>query len=74
MFGLWYSLLGLIVGSICSYLAYKKNRASKDWFILGFIFSFLAVFILYLLPSYSSDKLVNNLTEDNDFYIHAKYN
>jgi len=50
MFGLWYSLIGLVFGSICSYYARQKDRAQKDWFTLGFVFSFIAFGVILLLP------------------------
>jgi hypothetical protein len=56
MFGLWYSLIGLIFGFICSYFAAQKDRARKDWFTLGFIFSFIALSALLLLPSTNKEK------------------
>ncbi len=51
MFGLWYSIAGLIFGTLCSLKAKEKNRVQKDWFTLGFIFSIIALGILYILPS-----------------------
>jgi hypothetical protein len=51
MFGLWFSIAGLLFGLICSVRAKEKNRATNDWFLLGFIFSFLAFGVLSLLPS-----------------------
>ncbi len=50
MFGLWFSIVGLIFGTLCSFKAKEKNRCQKDWFTLGFIFSIAALGILYLLP------------------------
>lgn len=50
MFGLWFSIVGLIFGTLCSFTAKAKNRVQEDWFTLGFIFSFLALGILYILP------------------------
>lgn len=57
MFGLWYSVIGLAFGSICSLKAKEKNRAQKEWFTLGFIFSILALGILYLLPSVDVESI-----------------
>lgn len=51
MFGLWFSIVGLIFGALCSFKARGKNRTQKEWFILGFIFSILGFTILYLLPN-----------------------
>jgi hypothetical protein len=73
MFGLWYSLLGLVFGFICSYYAAQKDRARKDWFTLGFIFSFIALLVLFLLPSTNraEDELKTSdfLQEDYQFSI-----
>ena len=43
MFGLWFSIVGLIFGVLCSFAAKDKNRAQKEWFTLGFIFSIIAL-------------------------------
>ena len=51
MLGLWFSIIGLIFGILCSLIAGEKNRAQKEWFILGFIFSILGFILLHLLPN-----------------------
>ncbi len=51
MFGLWFSIVGLIFGILCSFKAIEKNRTQKEWFILGFIFSVLGLILLHLLPN-----------------------
>lgn len=51
MFGLWFSIVGLIFGTLCSFAAKEKNRIQKEWFILGFIFSILGFILLHLLPN-----------------------
>jgi len=51
MFGLWYAVIGLVFGSLCSFKAKGKNRTQKEWFILGFIFSILGYMLLHLLPN-----------------------
>lgn len=53
MFGLWFSIVGLIFGSLCSFLAREKNRTQHDWFILGFIFSVIALGFLYSSKTYN---------------------
>lgn len=50
MFGLWFSLLGLAIGFLCSRIAKQKERSHKDWFTLGFVFSFIALLIITILP------------------------
>ena len=63
MFGFWFSIIGLVFGVVCSLKAREKNRASQEWFILGFIFSFLAYIVISLLPA-------EGPTEQNNDVIH----
>jgi len=56
MFGLWFSIIGLIFGSLCSFLAKDKNRAQKEWFTLGFIFSVFALVLIYLLSDVENEN------------------
>lgn len=46
-----YLILGVIFGIFCSYLADKKGHGGGAWFVLGFLFSFLALLVLIGLPS-----------------------
>ena len=46
-----YLILGAIFGAFCSYLADKKGHGGCAWFVLGFLFSFLALLVLIGLPS-----------------------
>ncbi len=61
MFGFWFSITGLFFGFICSMQAKKKNRMRGDWFILGFLFTFLALVIINSLHS---------LKNNDDSYSH----
>ena len=72
MFGLWYSIVGLIFGILCSFKANEKKRAPKEWFMLGFIFSFLAFGIVLLLPENNNEGQNDELTGNENFYISAK--
>jgi hypothetical protein len=69
MFGLWYSITGMIFGIICSINARGKKRASKEWFMLGFIFSFLAYGILYLLPQNELKENEKNSPDEDHIFI-----
>ncbi|MHB8905679.1 MAG: hypothetical protein ACYC4T_04940 [Melioribacteraceae bacterium] len=69
MFGLWFSLAGLLFGILCSYYAGEKKRASKEWFMLGFIFSFIALGILYLLPNNEIMETEDKFQSQNDFFL-----
>ncbi len=42
---------GILIGTLCSYVASQKNRSKRNWFFLGFLFSFLALVALAAIPS-----------------------
>ena len=63
MFGLWFSIIGLIFGVFCSLTAKDKNRAQKEWFILGFIFSILSLLLILLLPNNKEESLTSAILE-----------
>lgn len=69
MFGLWFSIIGLIFGTLCSFKARKKDRAQKEWFALGFIFSIFAFGILYLLPSVGVETVDTDFSNANDINL-----
>lgn len=66
MFGLWFSIAGLIFGTLCSLKAKEKNRAQKDWFTLGFVFSIIALGILHLLPSVGVEPVDTDFPNADD--------
>lgn len=41
---------GLIFGFFCAYIASQKNRDGLSWFLLGFLFSLLALLALIAVP------------------------
>ena len=59
MFGLWFSLIGLLFGTLCSIKAKEKNRFQHDWFILGFIFSLIAIVVLNFLSAKSNEPKIH---------------
>lgn len=59
MFGLYYALVGLLSGAVCSLIAYKKSRNQKDWFTLGQVVPILSVVILLFLTSKGENKVPN---------------
>ncbi len=74
MFGLWFSIAGLIFGTLCSLKAKEKNKAQEDWFTLGFIFSFLALGVLHFLPSVGGEPKkegfkLENREEDISLFV-----
>ncbi len=64
MVGFWFAIVGFLFGSLCSLTANRKNRNREDWFILGFVLSFVALAVLLWLPDYSENK-DNSYTEEN---------
>ena len=47
-------LNAIIFGSFSAFLAGQKNRDKVAWFVLGFLFSLLAVIVLVGLPKLSN--------------------
>lgn len=67
MFGLYYAVIGLISGVICSLIANKKSRNQKDWFTLGQVLPLVSIAILSMLPE-------KNEKESTDSYFQHKGN
>ncbi|MEH6550070.1 MAG: hypothetical protein V7744_08810 [Pseudomonadales bacterium] len=56
---------GVIFGFFCGFVAQEKNRSYRNWFILGFCFSFIALIALCGVPSlYAKDKLKEKPKEE----------
>ena len=73
MFGLWFSIAGMITGIICSYIAKKKNRTQKNWYMLGQLFPIISIIIISMLDAAGKTSVVgkNDITYDpleNDYY------
>jgi hypothetical protein len=63
MFGLWFSIIGLFFGTLCSLKAKELSRSQKDWFTLGFIFSFLALVVLLIFSYYNKNEELSTANE-----------
>ena len=61
MFGLYYAIIGLVSGTICSLIANKKSRSQKDWFTMGQVLPGLSIVILLLI----SNKHYQNAETDS---------
>ncbi|MDP3583452.1 MAG: hypothetical protein Q8S39_16060, partial [Ignavibacteria bacterium] len=61
MFGLYYAIVGLVSGTICSLIANKKLRSQKDWFTMGQVLPGLSIVILLLI----SNKHYQNAETDS---------
>lgn len=46
----FYLLLILSFATVCAYLAQRKGRAPRQWFVLGALLGFVALFILLAQP------------------------
>lgn len=46
-----YLISGVVIGFFCAYLANQKGHSGGAWFVLGLLFSFLALLVLIGLPS-----------------------
>ncbi len=57
-FGFIFSVLWAFISA---YYAEKKGRSSLGWFVLGFIFTFLALIVLYFLPPVKKDEEISPL-------------
>jgi hypothetical protein len=44
-------LQGVIFGGFCSFIAGQKNREAAGWFVLGFLFSLVALLALVAVPT-----------------------
>ena len=66
MFGFWFAIYGLFFGTLCSLKAKEKNRFTKNWFLLGFIFGIFAYLVLISLSILDSEEEViipNNVVD-----------
>ena len=43
-------IIWIVVACICAMIAGQKNRSQFGWFLLGFLFSLIALIILIILP------------------------
>ena len=66
MFGLWFSIIGLVFGVLCSFKAREKNRVGEDWFLLGFIFSVITLAILHFLPDENIAPVESEYSNENN--------
>lgn len=50
-----YLIIWLAIAGVCAYLASQKGRSALGWFVIGFLLSFVALIILWVLPSVGFD-------------------
>lgn len=76
MLGLYYSIIGLFSGIICSLIARNKSLSQKDWFTIGQILPGISVLLLVLITR--KQKIVempftNATIEEDDTATFADY-
>lgn len=48
----------IVFGAFCAFVAGQKNRGRGNWFILGFLFSFLSLLALIAVPKNESTDII----------------
>lgn len=59
MTGLYFSIIGLIFGSLCSYKAKKNEYCTKNWFLVGFVLGPLGLIIINLRQTFNRNLKTN---------------
>ncbi len=55
-------LSGVVFGGACAILATNKNRDALGWFVLGFLFSLVALIVIAALSPLDKTKLADDET------------
>lgn len=55
-------LVSIVFAFICGYYSEKKGRSSIAWFILGFLFTFYALIVLFFLSPIKKDDAQFTMT------------
>lgn len=50
-----YLIIWLAIAGACAYFANQKGRSALGWFVIGFLLSFIALIILWVLPPVGFD-------------------
>lgn len=50
-----YLIIWLAIAGACAYFANQKGRSALGWFVIGFLLSFIALIILWVLPPIGFD-------------------
>lgn len=68
MDGLWTLVViqGIVMGAFCGYIATQKNKLYLDWFILGLIFSILALIAIAAVPKEDISAYKDNQCQKNN--------
>jgi hypothetical protein len=71
MYEMVFASTGLILGSLCSFIASTKNRNRKNWFLIGFTFPIIAPIVLLLLPSLNNEDELEEKREESNTILSA---
>lgn len=55
MFGLYYAIVGMVSGIICSIVAKRIGKSQKDWYTVGQVIPILSVIVILLFGESKSD-------------------
>lgn len=61
-----YLVSGAVFGGACAILAGAKNRDPMGWFVLGFLFSLIALIVIAGMPPVAQTKSRRKKSEDAD--------
>ncbi|MDP2035913.1 MAG: tetratricopeptide repeat protein, partial [Ignavibacteria bacterium] len=53
----------LVFGVFCYFVANEKNRNARDWFLLGFLFSIIALLALMAVPPLNNSIISNKVSK-----------
>lgn len=68
MISIWFLIIGIIFGTICSIAAKKKNLHAENWFTLGLFFWFFALITVYYINSNKTESHLSlENSEDEEF-------
>lgn len=71
MYEILFAVTGLVFGSMSSLVASTRNRNRKNWFLIGFVFSFIAPLVLYFLPSLNNENKLEEKREADNTILSA---
>lgn len=59
----------IVIGSLSSYLAYRRGRNPYGWFAIGFLFGILGVFAIFFAAGKKKAPMAADVKPEPIFYI-----
>jgi hypothetical protein len=56
---------GLVVGTLCGYIATEKKRSGGAWFVAGFFLGFIGLIALAAIPALTEEELKQRQAYEN---------